>query len=409
LRSASLCLAFLVLTACSKAAMTGGAPLPATPSAQSLGRQSFQASGSFASLYAFKGAPDGAFPLAPLVNVAGVFYGTTSQGGTATANGDGTVFSFAAGTETILHNFSGVPDGLFPQAGLTSANGTLYGTTPDGGANGNGSVYTIAPDGTETVVYSFGAAPDGVAPTGALVDVNGSLYGTTSAGGGTSCASDFGCGTVFKIDPSGTETVVYRFAGGSDGQFPAAGLLLLNGSLYGTTFFGGGNGCNFRGCGTVFKIDPTNGQESILYAFKGGKRDGSNPSAGLIAIKRALYGTTSEGGHGGRGTVFRVSPKGNEKVLHFFSAGADGADPEAGLVDVDGTLYGTTFAGGGRNGFGIIFAVTQDGTETILHTFSGVSDGANPAANMIAVDGSLFGTTSKGGAPDAGTIFSFAL
>lgn len=371
-------------------------------------QQSASPAGAFTSLYSFKGDPDGAFPLAPLLFAGGSLYGTTSQGGAATANGDGTVFKITpSGTESVVYAFLGSPDGEFPQGGLTPLGGSLYGTTPNGGTASSGVVYTVDGSGVEKIVYSFAGGNDGAAPTGNLVNLNGTLYGTTLGGGGTDCSSGFGCGTVFKIDPSGTESVLYRFQGGADGANPSAGLIPFKGALYGTTFFGGGTGCNFRGCGTVFKID-TSGAESIVHSFEGG-RDGANPSADLVALNNVLYGTTSSGGgSGNNGTVFEVRAGGREHVIHRFKGRPDGKDPEAGLIAVNGTLYGTTF-GGGKRGFGTVFSVTPDGTETILHTFTNKADGANPSADLIAVDGVLYGTAKTGGTAGLGTVFSMAI
>ena len=340
--------------------------------------------------------------------MGGSLYGTTSQGGTVTANGDGTIFKITlAGDETVLHSFEGTPDGQFPQASLIAVKGLLYGTTPNGGTTAYGTVFTTTKKGVENVAYSFMGGTDGAGSEASLTNVNGTLYGTTSAGGGTSCNSGIGCGTVFKIDQSGTESVLYRFQGGSDGQAPSAPMIYVKGMLYGTTFFGGGSGCNFRGCGTIFKIDPS-GTESIVYAFKGGS-DGSNPDAGLIDLNGTLYGTTSEGGgSNNNGTVFRVSRSGKEHVIHKFKGESDGADPEAGLVAVKGTLYGTTFAGGADD-FGTVFQMTRSGDETLLHSFTFGADGGNPSAAMIDVKGKLYGTTKTGGTSGFGTVFSVAL
>ena len=340
--------------------------------------------------------------------MGGSLYGTTSQGGTVTANGDGTIFKITlAGDETVLHSFEGTPDGQFPQASLIAVKGLLYGTTPNGGTTAYGTVFTTTKKGVENVAYSFMGGTDGAGSEASLTNVNGTLYGTTSAGGGTSCNSGIGCGTVFKIDQSGTESVSYRFQGGSDGQAPSAPMIYVKGMLYGTTFFGGGSGCNFRGCGTIFKIDPS-GTESIVYAFKGGS-DGSNPDAGLIDLNGTLYGTTSEGGgSNNNGTVFRVSRSGKEHVIHKFKGESDGADPEAGLVAVKGTLFGTTFAGGADD-FGTVFQMTRSGDETLLHSFTFGADGGNPSAAMIDVKGKLYGTTKTGGTSGFGTVFSVAL
>lgn len=366
------------------------------------------ATASFASLYSFKGPPDGAFPLAPLLHAGDSLYGTTSQGGTVTANGDGTIFKLSlSGSETVLQSFAGSPDGQFPQAGLILLKGLLYGTTPNGGSAATGTVFTSTKAGVEKVLYSFTSGMDGAGPAANLIDVKGTLYGTTSAGGGASCNSDIGCGTVFKIDPSGNESVLYRFQGGSDGAAPFAGLIYHRGALYGTTFFGGGSGCNFRGCGTIFKVD-VSGAESAVYSFKGG-RDGANPSTGLIALQGVLYGTTSSGGgNSDDGTVFKIARDGKERVIHRFKGRSDGADPEGGLLAVKGTLYGTTFAGGSDD-FGTAFQMTTGGKETVLHDFTFGADGGNPSASLIDVNGTLYGTTKMGGTSGFGTVFSIAL
>jgi uncharacterized repeat protein (TIGR03803 family) len=398
----SLCI--IVLSACSTRT-AGGLPAVPDASGQSVVRQASPDVGTFVSLYSFKSVPDGAFPLAPLALVNGVLYGTTNQGGTVTADGEGTVFKITpGGSETVLHSFTGNPDGELPQAGLTAVNGVFYGTTASGGADSGGAVFTITKTGVENIVYSFTGGSDGTGPTAALTAIKGTLYGTTIGGGGGPCASGFGCGTVFKIDPAGTETVLHRFQGGSDGQAPAAGFTIVNGTLYGTTFFGGGSGCNGKGCGTIYKVDPS-GSTTVVYAFKGGA-DGANPDAGLLNVGGTLYGTTSDGGgKPNRGTIFNVSTSGTETVLHRFK-GLDGADPEAGLVSVGGTLYGTTFAGG-RKSLGTIFSITPAGSFTRLHSFSGTADGSNPSATLSAVTGTLYGTTKTGGnAGGFGTIFS---
>jgi uncharacterized repeat protein (TIGR03803 family) len=284
--------------------------------------------------------------------------------------------------------------------------GVFYGTTANGGTTGNGAVFTITSSGAEHIVYSFAGGSDGVGPTASLIEVGGNLFGTTSGGGGTSCADGFGCGTVYKIDSSGNESVVYRFQGGSDGQLPAAGLIAVNNILFGTTFFGGGSGCNFKGCGTIFKLH-LSGTETIVHSFQGGS-DGANPSASVIAMNDVLYGTTSSGGASDNGTVFKSSRSGVESVLHSFKGGrSDGADPEAGLVAVNGTFYGTTFAGG-ANTLGTVYQITASGTESLIHTFAGPTDGANPSASLIDVRGKLYGTTKTGGGANNGTVFSIA-
>lgn len=162
-----------------------------------------RAKGSFSTIYSFKGAPDGGIPEAGLKLFAGLFYGTTTSGGTGPHN-DGTVYTVQLdGKESVLHSFTFTPDGAVPEAGLTDLNGLLYGTTAIGGAKSVGTVYEIKTDGTERVVYSFKNQADGANPEGDLIPVNGLLYGTTLFGG---AASD---GIVFAVHPDGTERVVY--------------------------------------------------------------------------------------------------------------------------------------------------------------------------------------------------------
>jgi len=239
--------------------------------------------------------------------------------------------------------------------------------TECGGNNGCGTVYEITPSGTKTVLHAFQGGSDGVEPnSGVIRDRNGNLYGTSGGGnGGANCPN--GCGTVFKVAPDGTETVLYAFQAGSDGNGPVAGLLMDGtGNLYGTTIYGGGAaGCPFGplGCGTVFKIAP-DGTESVLYVFKGGS-DGQFPEGGLIADKAGnLYGTTYDGGgpscHGaGCGTVFKLAPDGTETVLYAFGKLHYGRNPTAALLaGKNGLLYGTASAGGSKND-GVVFSVTK--------------------------------------------------
>jgi uncharacterized repeat protein (TIGR03803 family) len=222
-------------------------------------------------LYRFTGGADGASPRAPLVrDAAGNLYGTAAAGGKGSstcpfgASGCGVVFKIdPLGNETVLYSFTGKADGGTPEAGLIrDAAGNLYGTTVFGGTNGsscpNGSngcgvVFELAPSGDETVLYTFTGAADGWAPYASLIrDPAGNLYSTTQYGGNSSSScplGSFGCGVVFKLAPSGNETVLYTFSGGADGYWPIAGLSLVQGSLYGTAFEGGA-----FGYGVVFKI-----------------------------------------------------------------------------------------------------------------------------------------------------------
>ncbi|MFY9883899.1 MAG: choice-of-anchor tandem repeat GloVer-containing protein, partial [Candidatus Cybelea sp.] len=271
----------------------------------------------------------------------------------------------------------GGDDGSYPVSGLIDVNGTLYGTTNDGGSGSFGTVYSVGTTGSEKVLHSFSGSGDGAGPAAGLIDVKGTLYGTTEGGGTAECD----CGTVFSITIAGVEMVLHSFAGSTgDGERPTSGLIDVNGTLYGTTSGGGKYGsqpgCG-GGCGTVYAITTT-GKESLVYDFTGSEvnDDGSAPRADLVDMDGALYGTTSEGGEachdtlcachfvGGCGTVFSVTTTGAETVLHRFTGGTDGALPIAGLLDVNGTLYGTTehassyHRHGGPRGPGTVFALT---------------------------------------------------
>ncbi len=311
------------------------------------------------SLHFFGGGPDGAYPGATLWrDAAGNLYGTTQAGGASNA---GTIFKFNHRTteESVLYSFTGGADGGQPLGGLIrDAAGNFYGTTLHGGVDplqvcnsgaGCGVVFKLDLAGNQTVLYSFKGETDGGEPFAGLVrDAAGNLYGTTQIGGDPSCVTGVGCGTVFKVDKSGNETVLYSFKGGADGLQPVAGLVRDEaGNLYGTTLSGGDPGCGGGfGCGVVFKIDGA-GNETVLYTFTGGA-DGNSPYAGLIRDDAGyLWGTTVLGGTHGSGTVYRVDPSGNEIVLHSFAGGSDGAGPYAGVIrDLAGNFYGTTNSGG---------------------------------------------------------------
>jgi uncharacterized repeat protein (TIGR03803 family) len=356
-------------------------------------------------LYSFAQGSDGQRPNASLIQGSdGTFYGTTDLGG---ANGAGTVFSItSAGTETVLYSFAGGSrDGASPAAGLTQgSDGNFYGTTNAGGAGGFGTVFKITPSGTETVLHSFTANSDGAEPEASLIQgSDGTFYGTTDIGGTS------GDGTVFSITSAGTETVLHPFAGSSsDGSRPTAGLIQgSDGNFYGTTDAGGVNAD-----GTVFRITPS-GTETVLYSFAGGSSDGSHPEGGLIQGSDGnFYGTTDAGGANGDGTVFKITPSGTETLLYSFAGGnSDGSNPTAGLIQgSDGNLYGTTFLGG-ANGHGTVFKITLSGTETVLHSFAGgFSDGESPEAGLTqGSDGNLYGTTLDGGLSGVGTVFKVAL
>ena len=293
--------------------------------------------------------------------------------------------------------------GIGATAALLAACG---GSQPPIGATG-ALPQSHASSGYDTL-YSFGKrSSDGQQPKAGLIDVNGTLYGTTFAGGRTSCVD--GCGTVFKIKSSGKETVAYRFTGGPDGANPSASLLVVKGVLYGTTEYGGGE----ANLGSVFKLN-ANGIEKVLYGFRGyyyheqHYNDGANPVASLIYVNGKFYGTTYSGGASQYyGTVFRINAQGKEKVLHSFGFFyPDGGLPAANLLDVNGALYGTTEVGDQitSNGYGTVFSISTAGSEHVLHSFN--SSGAFPAAALINVGGLLYGTTPSYGSNNGGTVFS---
>ncbi|HEY5046665.1 MAG TPA: choice-of-anchor tandem repeat GloVer-containing protein [Rhizomicrobium sp.] len=376
-------------------------------------------------IHTFQGGSDGASPYGGLVaDKAGNLYGTTGAGGGSGCQGIGcgTVFKIAAdGTETVLYAFQGGSDGDGPSGSLLRDKaGNFYGETSGGGNAGWGTVFKLAPDGTETVLYAFQGGSDGRSPDGSLLaDKNGNLYGTTDEGGnynGSAC-SEFGCGTVFKLQPNGNKITLYAFQGGSDGEGPNSELVMdASGNLYGTTGSGGSCSVTSYGCGTVFKIAP-DGTETVLYVFQGGTTDGEEPEAGLIADSAGnLYGTTFLGGTHKTcncGIVFRVSPSGSETVLYSFQGGSDGENPDAGLImDKAANFYGTTSYGGTSRchiGCGTVFKLAPDGTETVFYAFKGGRDapgGVNPVAPLLHRGGLLYGTTPIGGANNVGVVFS---
>jgi len=307
-------------------------------------------------LHSFKRV-QGMIPRASLVrDSAGNLYGTASEGGTKGCNGQGcgTVFKLNHGKLIVLHYFDAFPDGNSPWAGLVRDwTGNLYGTTLFDSTSGNGTVFKVDKSGKETLLFTFNADKSGKNPYSGLVrDSAGNLYGTTSAGGFYDTGDcSLGCGTVFKLTPSGNYTVLHRFRGGSDGYKALAGLIRDSaGNLYGTTELGGTSHQ-----GTVFEVSKT-GTETVLYSFTGGA-DGANPRAALVRDSAGnLYGAAPYGGDGG-GTIFKLGSARNFTVLHTFT-GADGANPFGGLaMDAGGNLYGTAETGG-TSSFGTVFKIT---------------------------------------------------
>jgi uncharacterized repeat protein (TIGR03803 family) len=424
-------------------------------------------------LYTFPSSgSNGRYPQGTLLrDGSGALYGATAYGG---AHGYGTLFRLApplpgktAWSISILYDFGGSTDGGVPNADLVmDAGGALYGTADDG-RYVMGVVFRLAPPApgqtrwTQTVLHAFNyslaaSIGDGSGPAaGVIMGSNGMLYGTTYHGGTTADRFAIGFGAVFQLAPPTPgqtvwkETVLYRFAGGIDGQYPQAVLAReASGALYGTTSTGGSGRCadalgRVVGCGTIFKLTPpAPGQASwtkaTLHHFAGGA-DGAVPFGKLLLDgSGALYGTTTRGGKGqcgdgignivGCGTVFKLSPPTpghtgwTEIVLHDFSGIPDGISPRGGLIaDTAGNLYGTTFAGGTgtcsdqvyRNpGCGIVFRLTPPTsgktvwTETKLYSFQNLADGWEPLGQLVSdPSGNLLGVTSLGTPANLGAIF----
>jgi uncharacterized repeat protein (TIGR03803 family) len=339
-----------------------------------------------------------------------------------------------AQTEQVLYNFT-PRTGAFPPAGpIFDTQGNLYGSA-DGGdeSAGHGAVFELSPGTssmwTETDLAIFHNIATGWNPSaGVVADRSGVLFGTTSQGGSSSTACTEGCGVVFQLAQVAkgqwAETVIHTFVGGIDGNSPRAGIILdSEGNVYGTTAYGGSS--NY---GMVFKLSSHGWKESILHTFTGGV-DGGVPSASLVMDASGnLYGTTYSGGNtntcpktAGCGVVFELSNANDvwkETLLHTFTGGVDGANPLSNLVpDANGNLYGTTHSGGDLSacsgaGCGTVFELShnsQGWKTTVIRSFGGGQDGANPAAGLIFdAAGNLYGTTEYGGIGDHGTVFELS-
>ena len=351
---------------------------------------------------------DGGTPFGgPVLDRSGNLYGTTYTGGTY---GAGSVYKLSPEGSNwkyrALYSFGGSTDGDAPGFGtLAIHNGALFGTT-EGGLP-FGVAFEVGPCTAtlcrEKVVHGFGNGLDGAQPIGGVVfDPAGNMYGTTSEGGST------GNGTVYEITASGTESILYNFAGGTDAASPPAGVTLDSvGNLYGTSSLGGENGF-----GAVYKLTRSGStwSYSILYNFQGAD-DGQYPVGGVIVDRAGnIYGGTFAGGINGGGTVYELSPSGDTytfNTLYSFTGGYSGVYNKL-TFDANGNLYGATEAAG-QNGFGLIFKLTPSNggwTYTDLYDFADGTDGGQPYGSL-AVDssGNIFGTTDLGGDDNEGVIF----
>jgi uncharacterized repeat protein (TIGR03803 family) len=334
-------------------------------------------SGNERVIYAFTGGADGISPTDGLTVFRGVLYGTTIAGG----------------------------------------NGCAIGPVGDAGC---GTVFAVTTSGKERVVYSFKWGSDGAAPIAGLTVLHGALYGVTWVGGLKTVCANFlskGCGTAFEVNTSGSERVLHRFKGDKDGALPEGRLLALNGALFGTANKGGKRrGCGGAGCGTIFELNNA-GVGQVLYRFEGGA-DGGNPSAGMISIDGVLYGTTTQGGSvcedSGCGTIFKATTSGQETTLYRFKGPPDGLYPISSLVAVSGKLYGATFSGGticipgssGHDG-GTAFEADTSGAESVIYRFK-CHDGWLPAGALLPLGGQLYGATTYGGRRGDGTLYTLS-
>jgi uncharacterized repeat protein (TIGR03803 family) len=350
----------------------------------------------------------GGNPYAALIRgTNGYLYGTTEDGG---ASNEGTVYQItSSGSLGILYSFTGGADGANPRSALVIAgtDGDLFGTTEFGGASGDGTIYKITRSGSFTSLYSFTGGSDGAQPDAPLVieaGTSGVLYGTAFSGGSS------GVGTIFDITTSGSFAVAHSFSG-SEGGSPYAPLIAgTDGYFYGTTTAGG-----TASVGTVFQFIPSTATLTTLHSFTSGTTEGSVPYAALVqGTNGAFFGTASVGGASADGTVFSIAASGTLAIttsstystLYSFTATDDGANPRAALVrGDDGNFYGTT-VGGGNNGYGSIFKITPAGSLTPLYSFTGGGDGRNPYSPLLKLpNGYFFGTTEAAGPNGYGTVY----
>jgi uncharacterized repeat protein (TIGR03803 family) len=386
-----------VLASCSR----GVQPLP-LPQAPSYDAQRGPAATSYKTIFRFDGK-NGEYPSAGLIDYDGSFYGAT---GSSTDGGYGAFFKIAStGAEKTF--FASLDLATAQFGPLVKLGDFFYGTTYQGEGD-FGSVFRVGPTGAKTL-HVFKGGKDGAWPRAGLIAVDGALYGTTAAGGSGTCASQQGCGTVFKITTAGKETVLHSFKSIATGSVPEGGLAYVGGALYGTAEQGGTGGY-----GIFFKIS-LSGILKVIYNFKGAAfDDGYAPTGNLTVVKGVLYGTTEYGGKYSAGDVYGMTTSGAEKILYSFQNGADGGVPSfTSLAYVNGAFYGTTVCGG-THALGTIFKVTAGGGESVLHSFAGGNDGSMGCENTpgdagpVLFDGKLYGVTPYGGAANYGTIYSTA-
>jgi uncharacterized repeat protein (TIGR03803 family) len=305
-----------------------------------------------------------------IVDSSGDIFGTSAGNSGSCSGNCGTVYELQPlhlGGYYLIRAYYFTTAYSNPNGIVEAPDGTFYGTTQNDGHAQRGTVFRLTPTASGfayKIVHDFKGGNDGSIPMAPLIeDATGAFYGTTSYGGrGTGCTG--GCGTVFKLTPSGSsyvKTELYNFQGGTDGGFPATVLLEdSSGTLYGGTTVGGGSTACSEGCGTVFELVPGSGAytERVLHVFQGG--DGQFPGAVAFGKGGVLYGVTAGGGAYGKGTIFSLTTRANptQTTLHSFGSGTDGAYPSVGLVAHGKTFFGTTSSGGGASASGTVFEFT---------------------------------------------------
>jgi uncharacterized repeat protein (TIGR03803 family) len=349
--------------------------------------------GSFVVLHDFAGGADGSYPSAALTPFGGALFGTTTGGNSA--ENPASIFRVDPATGSVT-NFSQAYGSIF-FGSLLPVGSLLYGTAENTPTAGYGSVFSFDPaTAALTPIYAFKSGADGAFPLGSLAQNEGLLYGATVGG------SNFH-GTLFSVDPvTGHERVLHRFEG-TDGDQPSAGVTYAFGALFGTTSQGGANGQ-----GEVFRFDLATNEFKVLHSFSGGADGGSPVYSGVTALNGVLYGVTRLGGAAGHGAVYRMDPyNGAETVIYSFTGGADGDSPLCNLVVTSNAAFGTTEFGG-KNGLGTVFRVdTATGAITILHSFAPATSAPEygPNAGLALYAGGLFGVTTYNGLADVGTVF----
>jgi len=309
------------------------------------------ATGTLTVVYKFTGTTDGRGPN-DLIYHGGKLYGTTFEGGKA---GAGTVFVLnpKTGKHTILHSFAAQGNGLpADPGGLIYESGMLYGVEPLGGNTNNGMIFAfnLSTD-TESTLFNFNGT-DGFYPNSSLVLANGLLYGTTAEGGANSCqyGTPVGCGVVFGIDPiTGAQTIIYSF-NGTDGFLPWSNLIFQKGLLYGATLHGSDMSCGKYGCSTLYSVSIQTGAEDVLTTNTGTK--GQDLTTNIVDHGASIYEVlpgTDRGSNFGELVKFDIK-SGHKTVLHKFTNGSDGAFPDSALTYSGGVYYGTTTGGGDKNG-----------------------------------------------------------